>query len=200
MTSSPFIFAFSGKIGSGRNYIANNYMFDYFRKLNKNVLFISFAEYLKILCHVKDRILYERLFKTKDEESRRSLHRRGTLERKDNENIFIEVVKCKIRSAIENKTTDIIIITDLRFKNEFSFLKNLGAVLFRINSPDRTYFKIMSENNNDKDKVSIVSSHISEVDLDNYTNQFDHYILNDYQNEDGVYDVINNIMNKFKFN
>ena len=194
-TSEPEIIAFSGKIGSGKNYLAENTVFNYFRKLNKNVLILAFADYLKMVCNVKDRILYERLFHDKDEESRRALQTRGMLERKENDNIFIEVMDCKIRLAFERKV-DIIIISDLRFKNEFSYLKGLNSLLFRVNAPKRTKDKLLKESGGDEKKASIVSSHISEIDLDE-CKDFDYRLSNDYENEDNIHVEIEKILDKY---
>jgi hypothetical protein len=193
--SSPTILAFSGKIGTGKNYLAENPVFNYLRALNKNVLIIAFADYLKMVCHVKDRILYERLFYDKDEESRRTLQTRGMLERKENDNIFIEIVDCKIRLAFDRKI-DVIIISDLRFKNEFTFLKDKGAILFRINSPKRNKNKLLKECDNNENKASIISSHISEIDLDD-VKEFHHYLSNDYENQDNIVKELNVILDKY---
>lgn len=193
-TSQPKIIAFSGKIGSGKNYLSENIVFDYLRKKNKNVLIVAFADYLKTMCHVKDRILYERLFYDKDIESRKALQNRGILERNENPNIFIEVLDCTMRTAFDRKV-DVIIVSDLRFKNEFKFLKDMGALLVRVNSPKRTKDKLISECGDDK-KSSIVASHISEVDLDD-CKEFDYYISNDYENKDNVIVELKNILDSY---
>lgn len=191
----PKILASSGKIGSGKNYLSENHMFNYLRSQGKNVLIIAFADYLKMVCCVKDRILYERLFYDKDEESRRCLQNRGMIERKENEDIFIEVMNCKIRLAFDRKI-DVVIISDVRFKNEFTFLKRLGAIIFRINSPRRTHDKLMKECENNENKVSIISSHISEIDLDD-CRDFDYTLSNDYENEDNIYSELKNILDVY---
>lgn len=190
----PTIIALSGKIGSGKNYLAENTIFNYLRQLNKNVMVLAFADYLKMLCNVKDRILYDRLFIKKDEESRRSLQTRGMLERKENDNIFIEIIECKLRLAFERKI-DIVIVPDVRFKNEFKYLKDRGAIIFRINSPRRTKDKLLQECG-DENKASIISSHISEIDLDN-CKEFNHILSNDYENEDNIIYEINTILDGY---
>jgi hypothetical protein len=190
------IFAFSGKIGSGKNYLAENPVFDYFRSKNKNVLILAFADYLKVTCNVKDRIIYERLFIDKDVESRKCLQTRGTLERKDNELIYIEAMECYIRLAFDRKI-DIVIISDLRYKNEFIFLKHIGATTFRINAPQRTKSKLLKECNNDEKVATIIASHSSEIDLDNYP-YFNYYLNNDYSNEDNIVNEIKTILSNIQ--
>jgi len=190
--NTPMILAFSGKIGSGKNYLAEKPVYKFLREKNQNVSIIAFADYLKMVCCVKDRILYERLFHDKDEESRRALQTRGMIERKENESIFLEVMECKLRLAYD-RGVDVVIISDVRFKNEFEFLHKLGAVLFRINSPKRTHDKLLKECNGDKAKMSIVASHVSETDLDE-CREFDCYLSNDYENETNIIEELNDLL------
>lgn len=199
LIKQPTILAFSGKIGTGKNYLAERPVFQYLRNIRKNVLILAFADYLKMVCHVKDRILYERLFYDKDEQSRKTLQTRGMLERKENDNIFIEILDCKIRLALD-RGIDIIIISDLRFKNELKFLKDKGAMLFRINAPKRNTDKLLKECGGDENKASIIASHISEIDLDNSTRDFHHVLNNDYENEDNIIVELQNILNVYYTN
>ena len=76
------ILAFSGKIGSGKNFLAEKVVFPFLRSKNKNVLIMAFADYLKFLCIAKDKISYERCFHNKDVESSKKLQERGMSERK----------------------------------------------------------------------------------------------------------------------
>lgn len=173
------IFGFSGKLGSGKNYLAEIYLFELLRKQNKNVAIMAFGDYLKMLCILKDGISYERLFHEKDNESRTILQKGGMEERKTNNNIFIRAIDCNIRLAIDRKV-DAIIITDVRFNIELEYLKEKGAVLFRVNATNRNLTKLKQEGNN-----SECASHISETELDN-CDKFDYYINNDYGHEKEV--------------
>ena len=193
--SPPKIIAFSGKIGSGKNYLAEKVVFDYLRKQNKNVLIVAFADHPKITCHVKDGVPYEKLFHDKDEETRKILQTRGMLERKDNDKIFIDIVNCSIRLAFE-RGVDVVLVTDLRFKNEFQFLKELGATLIRVNAPKRSRDKLLKECNGDEKKADIIASHISEKDLDD-CGEFDHYLGNDYKNLTEIKYEIKIILDKY---
>lgn len=185
MVSTPKIIALSGKIGSGKNYIGETLIFNYLRRLNKNVVLLAFADYLKITCNLKDRILYDRLFRDKDIESRRMLQNRGTVEKQDNENIFIEAMDCMIHMFLDRKV-EVIIITDLRFKNEFEYLKNnWNALCIRVNSPQRTYDKMLKECEGSISKLNIISNHVSETELDD-CKSFEHTICNDYQNQSNI--------------
>jgi hypothetical protein len=189
------ILAFSGKIGSGKNYIAETIVFPYLRAKNKNVVILSFADYLKLQCNLKDRILYDRLFVEKDIESRKILQERGTTERKENGKIFIEAMDCMIK-MFSQRGVDVILIPDLRFNNEFEFIKNKGGILVRVNSPNRNRDKLLKECEGDKTKADMISSHISERELDNRLD-FHYIINNDYVYSLGVENEIKNILNKY---
>ncbi len=187
------IIAPSGKIGSGKNFIAETIIFHKLREKNLNVAMIAFADYLKILCYTKDKIPYEKLFHDKDLNSRRTLQLRGEDERRDNPNIFVDFVDCQTRIMSE-RGIDVTIVLDARYKNEAKFLKNKGAKIIRFNSPNRTYDKMVKECNGDEEKIKLVSSHTSEIDLDDYQH-FDYVVNNDYENETNVENEVYNILN-----
>ncbi len=195
------IVAFSGKIGSGKDYLSEELQ-RISRFFGFNTQIIAFADYLKITTRVKDKISHERLFYEKDEESRRILQTRGMIERKDNDNIYVDVMECLLKIA-EDRNMDFVIISDLRFENEFEFLRNRKqhhpSTLIRIEAPQRTLKKIKDECKGDETKVLNISSHISETSLDK-ENTFDYYIKNDYRNEQNtnivLEDIFHQILNK----
>jgi hypothetical protein len=79
---------------------------------------------------------------------------------------WIETLFKKYHQRLANSTdNNIMIITDLRFKNEYSYLKKVGAILIRINRD-----------------AHISSSHITECDLDDQP--FDYFIDNNGSLED----------------
>ncbi len=89
-------------------------------------------------------------------------------------------IKC-VLGEIE-RCKDNIIVTDVRFKEEFNSLKELGFVMIRI-----------KRNNNEED------NHISETDLDDYEKKFDFII----ENNGSLYDLKKeayNFYSKLSFN
>lgn len=82
--------------------------------------------------------------------------------------VFVNVVKSIIESTPSHES---IIVTDLRYKNEYALLKDLGFTTIRVNRKDRHI---------DRDPI-----HISEIDLDDA--EFDYVI-----NNDGSLDDISN--------
>ncbi len=178
------IIAFSGKIGVGKDYLINNIVFKYFRKLNKNVVILAFADYLKINVSIKHKISYDRLFKDKDEESRKCLQTEGTNQRINNENIYIDAMNITI-DMFKDRGADVILITDMRLLNEFKYLKN-KAILFRVNAPRRNMDKLLKESKGNKNIASIFAAHISEMALDNHQKEFNYILNNDYNNKDNI--------------
>ncbi|MDD4931761.1 MAG: hypothetical protein PHG66_06495 [Candidatus Colwellbacteria bacterium] len=184
----------SGKIGSGKNYLAETKIFDTLHEMGKNVVVMAFGDYLKMMCLVKDGISYDKLFYDKDQQTRKILQTRGMKERETDDMIFIKMLECHMKIAFD-RNIDVIIISDLRFNIEFEFLKSLNAVLFRVNAPKRTYDKMIKECVGDEKAVAEIAKHVSEIELD-LRNDFDHYLDNDYEHEESVVDEISDIMKK----
>lgn len=185
-----YIIGLSGKIGSGKNYIAEKILYNILIKKSKNVSIIAFGDYLKMMCYTYDNISYEKLFINKDEDTRKILQTRGTDARKSDDNVFIKMLDCNMKILFD-RNTDVIIVTDVRFNIEVDFLKSKNSILIRINAINRTIDKMKDECGT-KNTLSI-STHKSETELDNY-NGFDYTINNDYDNEKNVYNILNKII------
>lgn len=194
--SYPTVLSFSGKIGSGKDYIIDNIVVPFLRKNGKIVHTISFADYLKIMCNVKDGIHYNRLFYNKDIVSRTTLQSRGNIERTNDINFFVKIVDCLLKLE-KDRGTEIVIVRDLRYKNELEFLESISSFTFRINAPKRTKDKLLLECEGDSSKADIISSHKSEVDLDDYRN-FSYTIYNDYENETNVVSEVEEMLSNIK--
>lgn len=185
-----YIIGLSGKIGSGKNYIAEKILYNMLTKRGKNVSIIAFGDYLKMMCYTYDNIPYEKLFINKDEDTRKILQTRGTDARKSDDNVFIKMLECNMKILFD-RNTDVIIVTDVRFNNEVDFLKSKNSILIRINAINRTINKMRDECGTEN--TLSISTHKSETELDNY-NGFDYIINNDYDNEKNVYNILNEIL------
>lgn len=190
------IIGLSGKIGSGKNYIAEKVLYNMLTKRGKNVSIIAFADYLKMICYTYDNIPYEKLFINKDEDTRKILQTRGTNIRKIDNNIFIKMLECNIKILFD-RNVDVIIVTDVRFNIEVDFLKSINSTIIRINAINRTIDKMKDES--ETENTLSISTHKSETELDNY-NKFDYTINNDYDNEKNIYDILNKILEELKMN
>ena len=106
--------------------------------------------------------------------NRELMQKFGDLTRQIDPDIWI-----KLALDINNVNTDVLIITDVRFKNEAKAIKDKGGILIRIES-DR----------------SEEDTHISEIDLDSY-NIFDFGIVNNKDTSlDRLIEQVNDIINK----
>jgi len=185
----PKIFAISGKIGCGKDFIALNYIIPFF----KNIAIMTFGDHLKLICITKYGSTFDEMYTNKNSISRMLLQNVGKVEKEVNPNIFIDVMDVKLRLAFERKV-DIVIITDLRFKKEFDYLKKIKATMIRLISPQRTIDKTNEElKNMDQKDFNIIKNDISEIDLDDYKD-FDYYFNNDYDNNKNIEGQIKNML------
>ena len=189
------VYCFSGKLGSGKNYIAENVFKPLLHNNGDSTLVMALADHFKVESCIKKNISYERIFIKKDTESRKILQLMGTEEGRMvyGENIWVNMLLTWIRVYAERGIKSFI-ITDIRFPNEAElFKKYVGAKIIRINAPTRVSDQVATEANGDINAIKIITSHASETSLDNYTN-FDHIINNDYENESTVLDQVKKIL------
>ncbi len=91
--------------------------------------------------------------------------------------VWVNVLTNWIR-VLSERGIQRIIIGDVRFKSEAQAIKELGGQLIRVNAPQRTMQKLVQESGGDQEIINAISSHISEVELDDYQG-FDLVLDND---------------------
>lgn len=158
------IYIISGKMHVGKDTIANMIV----KNINKKSIKVSYAFYLKE--YAKNICNWDGSDKTKP---RAFLQTLGDKIKKDIDPKFLInriIEDIKVYSAF----FDVIIITDARFKDEIDDIRN--------NFNNTTVIRIKREYNND--------THISETDLDNYSN-YDYVIDNN-----GTLDELENKIKK----
>ena len=170
------LIGFSGKIGSGKNFIAEEIflpkLFNIYSKRapDKRLIpyYFSFGDHLKIECLCRNS--YSKLDQTtamynffieKDQTTRDMLQKYGTENGRHvyHEEIWVRAVESwisiqesrleKLRDRTKNDFLPIFIISDVRFKNEAEFIKSNNGILIRVNAPNRSNKRICSEANND---------------------------------------------------
>jgi len=174
------VFGFCGKIGTGKNYIAEQI----FQKMmpEKQTAVLAFADQLKIDGIVKLGLERYKCFVEKDEFTRKSLQRIGTEEGRDvyGKDLWINYLREWIMVNAERGVKRFI-ISDVRFKNEFDLIaEEFNGINIRVNAPERNREKLIQEAKGDEEKLALLSAHISETDLDE-GRDFDYTITNDYQ-------------------
>lgn len=192
------LYGFSGKMGTGKNYIAEKL----FKAMlpPKNTLVVALADHFKIECCVKDNVDYNKVFGLKDDKTRSLLQKRGTEEGRNiyGPNIWINILETWIKRHHETGI-ERVIVTDLRFPNEVEWLKSLGGYTFRIEAPHRNMNRLKQEAGDNLDWLHKIQNHASETALDNYTN-FDYIINNDYQNQREIPNKIRDIVRNIAIN
>ncbi len=163
----------SGKMGVGKDYVVNNYL----SKLYDKSIIISFADMIKINLMVHNDIKLNELYGHKTPEIRKLLQYEGTENgrNKYGEDIWIKYVKSWGELYLSRGYKHII-VTDVRFKNEYEFIKNNNGIIIRIEAPYRNEFRLKNESSNEEEYTKI-KNHISEIDLDDMN--FDIIINND---------------------
>jgi hypothetical protein len=190
------IIAISGKIGSGKSTVG-----EIFEK--QGFVLDSFAKSVKDICSIlfgydrekiegstpADRLWREKVDKNhtnlmgKDFTPRDAMVLVGTEFGRNmiHQNIWIETLFNRY-----DKNTDIL-ITDLRFPNEYEEIKKRGGIVIRINRPNLTKLTKLTNLTNLTNLNNL--NHISECALDNHN--FD-YVIN---NDTTLYDLQNNVLN-----
>lgn len=159
------IIAFSGKSGSGKDFITTNYL------RPQGYFPVSLATHFKIWIVGKREATYEEVFHTKPEPVRHLLQQEGTERGRDvyGSSIWVDTLFEWMHWWNEMWSIDKFCIMDCRFQTEVYDIRKRGGKIYRIHAPLRAASSTLSEN---------ARLHISEIDLDTFYN-FDGIIHND---------------------
>lgn len=175
------IVGISGKIGAGKDYLAKKYVQ---KNPNKNVLILSFADFLK--SEISERFcipledLYDREKKIFHRKLLQEYGQQVKIER--GENYWARKLFHTIDVLSLKNDFDIVFIPDTRFFVESEFIRFKSGIIIRIEAPMRCAF--LSESN--------ANNHSSETELDYYS--FDRIINNDVDGFDEFNDYINSLV------
>ena len=180
------IYAFSGKQKVGKNYVAEKLFIPLLE--NKNTMVMAFADHFKVDAIVKNNLPYDKAFGEKDVKTRKILQKLGTEEGRDKygEDIWIKILDTWIR-IYEERGIERVIITDLRFKNEYEYLKSKKAIIIKIEAHNR---QILNLNTSNKE----ILNHKSETELNELP--YDYLINNNYNNN--IINDLKKIINDLK--
>jgi hypothetical protein len=194
------IIGLSGKLGSGKNYVAEKIIAPYYKD-KYNIFIIGFGDQVKNELYARDLTLtYNLLYDNKTFESRKKLQEYATEYGRDkyNNDMWVRGLDMQIETFCKRSPKEVlIIICDIRFINEADYIKNKNGILFRIESKERTEFRYQKEANNNPNNYYKISMHISETNLDHYN--FDYIINNDAQSDDDLLKNINLILQTYLF-
>ena len=133
------IYAFMGKQKVGKNYVAEKLLIPLLNKHSfKNTIVMGFADQLKVNAIIKENLPYEKAFGDKDLKTRKILQKLGTEEGRDKfgQDIWIRYLDTWLK-IYQERGIERVIVTDLRFKNEYDYLKSKNAKIIKVVAPNR---------------------------------------------------------------
>jgi hypothetical protein len=177
------IIAIVGKLGTGKDYIAQNIIMPILDSLNIRYIQCAFADQIKINAMTKNNVKYEDLYVKKTDETRKMLQTEGTeIGRLHDPDIWIKYLFNWI-TVHKKRGIQVFIISDMRFQNEFLRVRSEKCIIIKIVAPDRNRIRLILESKGELSKYLAIKSHISECDLDSFQDsQFDYIIHNDSHN------------------
>jgi len=194
------IIGIAGKMGCGKDYTCNNLVIPILKYYNHTFLQVSFADQIKINTMTKNQISFDDVYINKNEHTRRLLQLEGTENGRDilGTDIWIRYLENWIK-VHESRGIKNFICTDVRFKNEFDYIKDRGGIVLRIDAPKRNIERLLSESRGDSNILETLKTHRSECDLDTLTDEWFDLII---KNNPGVnildyYPELLELYNKF---
>lgn len=189
------IIGVSGKLGSGKDFITTNVILPILEKHQQKYLQLNFADQIKINVMTKNGVDYSDVYEKKTESSRQLLQTEGTeVGRSADKDIWVNYLNNWIH-VFNVRGIDTFVVSDVRFMNEFNYIKNLGNIMIKIVAPNRNHSRLLEESNESLEVYNKISTHRSECDLDLLNdNLFDLVIYND---QEDPFDVVN-LQNQFE--
>lgn len=173
------IIGIHGKLGSGKNWIGSNVIIPVLMKYKQKYLEVSFADQIKINVMTKNNIEYKSVYETKTQETRILLQNEGTDGRKIDQDIWIKYLNNWI-NVYNKRNIEVFIITDLRYKNEYTFIKENNGIVIKVVAPKRNEKRLLQECKGDVSIYNKIKTHQSEIDMDTFDDfKFDWIIDND---------------------
>jgi phosphomevalonate kinase len=167
-----------GHQGVGKNYIAEKILPSVLQ--DKRTIVLAFADHFKIDCINKHNLEYDKVFGNKDFETRKKLQIVGTEEGRDvyGQDIWIKILESWIK-VHNSRGIKRFIISDVRYQNEVDWIKSLNGIVIKIDAPNRFMARLVSETNNDIEKMNKIKFHQSEKMIDEIMN-YDNIVNNDF--------------------
>jgi dephospho-CoA kinase len=196
------IIGLSGKMGSGKNYIAEKIIYPSYKD-EFNILIIGFGDLLKNELFARDTSLsYDELYDHKTFETRNKLQQYGTENGRDkyHQDIWVRGLDIQVETFRRRSNDNcLIIVCDVRFQNEAEYIINKGGKLIRVISEDRTNERYLKEAKGDKEQYQRIASHRSETELDSYRFNF---VINNSKDtcnfEADIYNILDEIDNNIQ--
>lgn len=165
----PLLIAVSGKLGSGKDYVIENFILP---RIPGRVVRMAFADQIKVTVASRHGFPVRSCLEgDKSQELRRMLQIEGTEEGRDKygPDVWVQTLENWIRlRKIRGEEIDAVLITDCRFENEADWIERNGGLLIRVNAPSRNQAALEQESGGNLDAYHAIAGHISETALDSY--------------------------------
>lgn len=172
------VYGISGRLGVGKNFVTEKVLMKMLEPAPTVTL--SLADQIKINGIVQHGLDRYKCFVEKDEHTRKVMQRVGTEEGRNvyGADIWIRYV---LEWMVVHASRGIkrFFIPDVRFHNEFDFVKELGGTMIRVNAPQRNRAALEREAAKGTGTPESIGSHPSETELDS-GRTFDYVIDNDF--------------------
>lgn len=176
------VFGFSGKMGSGKDFVAQHV----FQPLigQERFVILSFADAMKIQCIVEEHVPRELIYGRKTSQSRQTLQAWGKTKRATcGQDVFIRYLHETILNHL-SRGVKLILVTDVRFVEEVKYIEErLQGKVVRVVAPQRTLAKLLQEAPDDVSVQQTIANDVSETNLDSFPWSREQIILNDPEDD-----------------
>ncbi len=193
------IIGLCGKMGTGKDYIANKFIKPFLTKQGMNCVQLCFADQIKVNVVARHNVEFDDVFIQKNADTRKLLQQEGTENGRD---IFGKDIWTKHYDTwvklFESRGIQAIITTDIRFKNELDYIKSRNGIVIKVVAPRRNQKRLQIESNGDVDNYIQIKDHVSECDLDDVDKEvYDLVVMNDFDDivdDNVIHAVITNVL------
>lgn len=179
------IIGLAGKMGCGKDYIATNHIIPIIKELGLSYIIMSFADQIKVNIMSHYNIPFEQLYCQKTDKTRQLLQIEGTERGRKvhGEDIWVRYFDNWLK-VYESRGIQVVVVSDVRFKNEMDYIMSKGGIVIKVTSPERTTTRLYQESKCNPYILKKLTEHQSECDLDSYPESAFTYTIN---NDPGMF-------------
>jgi len=189
------IIGLSGKMGSGKDFIASNYIIPFLREqLKLFPLKMAFSDQLKVNVMTKYNISFNDVYQHKTDQTRQLLQQEGTENgrNKHGQDVWIKHLDAWTH-VYRSRGIDAVILSDVRFRNEVEYIKSKGGLVIRVDAPERNEKRLRDDSGGCIETYNRIKNHSSECDLDTVGDNVYDFIVNN-RNEQETKNDVNKIL------
>jgi phosphomevalonate kinase len=174
------IIGLSGKMGSGKDFIASNYIIPFLKDhLKLMPLKMAFSDQLKVNVMTKHNISFTDVYMQKTDNTRQLLQIEGTENGRERygKDVWIRHLDAWA-NVYKTRGIDAIVLSDVRFVNEVQYIKSNGGLVVRVNAPQRNEMRLQNDSGGDNEIYNKIKLHPSECELDAIGDSMYDFIVN----------------------